>query len=118
MINLNPFAKKEETKVTEVTEQKEAELKPRKCKECQNDFSPTRKDRVFCSDKCRARFNVRDYRSKHIAKNPNWSAERQREYRAKHPEMFAKIMARYHLRKMTYEARHQLIEEVDAQMKS
>jgi len=47
-----------------------------------------------------SRKNVRKYQKRRSTEDPNWNAERQREFRRKHPIGFNKVMARFYLRRL------------------
>jgi len=63
-----------------------------------------------------AKKNMMKYQKKwkrnKMKKDPKWNAERQREFRKKHPISFYKMMARYYLRKLSKEVIKSLLKEI------
>jgi IS30 family transposase len=63
------------------------------------------KKRRFADDEYRKKNNerCRKYQQDRQKKDPTWNAERQKEWRKKHPISFYIMMARYYLRKLSKE---------------
>jgi transcriptional regulator with XRE-family HTH domain len=54
----------------------------------------------------------RKYQENRRKRDPTWNAERQREFRKKHPISFYIMMARYYLRKLSKEEIKKILKEI------